>query len=89
MATNAEMQIEFLYFSEIWKLFKKYYDVQQSDEFLENLISEAGMIDKKYNCRLCRNLVISILDELDFRSRNGRARSLDEKLYQGERDPGG
>lgn len=76
-------------YQEVWNFHKKYSNVQSDDSYWENLIESASEIDKKYNCRLCRDLVISILNELDFRSRNGRARSLDDKLYQGERDQGG
>lgn len=89
MATNEQMQTEFSFFGEVWHLFKKYYDVHQTDECLENLVAEAGEIDKRYDCRLCRDLVIAILNELDFRSRNRRARSLDDKLHHSERNPGG
>lgn len=64
------MKAEFLYFGEVWTLFKKYYEVQQSDEYWENLIAAAGEIDRKYNCRLCRDLLIAVLNELD---RKGRA----------------
>ena len=89
MATNSEMQTEFAFFGEVWQLFKKFYNVEDNDLYWENLVSEASEIDKKFNCRLCRNLLLSILDELDFRSRYGRARSLNDKLYQNECDPGG
>lgn len=89
MATNERMKEEFSYFGEVWNLFKKFYNVQSEDSYWESLIESANEIDKRYNCKLCRDLLISVLNELDFRSRNGRARSLDDKLYQGERDPGG
>lgn len=89
MATNEQMQTEFSFFGEAWQLFKKYYDVQQSDEYWENLLSEASEIDKRHNSQLCRDIIISILNELDFRARCGKARSLDDKLYQSERNPGG
>ncbi|MDO4943125.1 MAG: hypothetical protein Q4E73_09875 [Lachnospiraceae bacterium] len=70
MATNAEMKTEFSYFGEIWTFFKKYYDVQRSDEYWDAVLEEAGRIGQKYQCELCKDLILAILDELE---RKGKA----------------
>ena len=70
MATNEQMQTEFSYFGEVWTLFKRNYDVRQSDEYWESLIEAANEIDKRYNCRLCRDLIKAVLNELDRKGRS-------------------
>ena len=67
MATNEQMQKEFDIFGAVWRLFKKYYDIRQtdSDERWEFLIREGTEIMRRYDCPLCRNLVNVVLDELE------------------------
>lgn len=65
MATNKQMQTEFAYFSEVWTLFKKYYDVQQDDECWKAIIQEARAISQKYPYRLCKDLLLAVMDELE------------------------
>lgn len=72
MATNAEMKTEFSYFGEVWTFFKKYYDVQQSDEYWQAVVEEAGAINQKYQCALCKDLILAVMDELE---RKGKAQS--------------
>lgn len=72
MVTNAEIKTEFAYFGEVWTLFKKYYDVQQEDSYWEKLIEEAGAINQKYQCELCKDLLLAVVNELE---RKGKALS--------------
>lgn len=67
MATNEQMQKEFDIFGAVWRLFKKYYDIRQtdSDERWESLIREGTEIMHRHDCSLCRNLINAVLDELE------------------------
>ena len=69
MATNEQMKMEFAYFGEVWTFFKKYYEVEQSDEFWESVIAEAAAINQKYQCPLCKDLILAVLNELERKSK--------------------
>lgn len=65
-ATNKEMSIEFQYFGEVWTFFKKYYHVRPDDDFWEGVVEESSAIVQKYNnLPLCRDLVLSVITELE------------------------
>lgn len=71
MATREQMKTEFAYFGEVWTFFKKYYDVQQeNDDYWAAVVEEASAINQKYNCELCKDLILAILNELE---RKGKA----------------
>lgn len=72
MATNEEMKTEFTYFGEVWMLFKKYYHVQQEDSYWEMLVEEAEAINQKHRCKLCEDLLLAVVGELE---RKGKALS--------------
>lgn len=69
MASNEQMKTEFSFFSEVWLFFKRYYEVQNTDSYWDSAIGEANAIDKKYNRELCKDLLISVLGELERKSR--------------------
>lgn len=68
-ATNKEMSTEFQYFGEVWTFFKKYYHVRPDDDYWDAVIEEAGAINQKYQCELCKDLILAIVDELDRKYR--------------------
>ena len=71
MATDEELKAVYGIFTDVWKLYKKYADVQQEDEYWETLIAEADAIAKKYrNNRLCRDLVLAVISELERKSKD-------------------
>lgn len=72
MATNEEMRTEFAYFGEVWRLFKEYYYAKQEDSYWENLVEDAGKINQKYNCELCKDLILAVINELE---RKGKAQN--------------
>ena len=73
MATKEQMKTEFAYFGEVWTFFKKYYDVQQeNDDYWAAVVEEASAINQKYNCELCKDLILAVVDELE---RKGKAQS--------------
>ena len=69
MATNEEMKVEFSFFGEVWFLFKKYYIVQNTDEYWETLIAESDRINRKYNSELCKDLLLAVINELERRAK--------------------
>ena len=72
MATKEQMKTEFAYFGEVWTFFKKYYDVQQeNDDYWAAVVEEASAINQKYNCELCKDLILAVIDELE---RKGKAK---------------
>lgn len=72
MATKEQMKAEFAYFGEAWNLFKKFYEIQDGDSYWDSLVTEAGLIIKKYGSEpLCKAVVLAIVDELDRKFREG------------------
>ena len=60
------------YFGEIWTLFKKYYHVQKEDSYWEKLIEDAGAINQKYQCELCKDLILAVVNELERKEKAQR-----------------
>ena len=74
MATKEQMKEEFAYFGEAWNFFKRFYEVKESESYWDSVIAEAGNLMQRYNCPLCRGVVLEIVDELDrkYRARKDR-----------------
>ena len=68
MATNEQMKTEISFFGEVWTFFKKYYYVENTDEFWESVIEKATAINQKYRCPLCKDLILAVLNELERKS---------------------
>lgn len=64
MATNKEMKTEFDFFGEVWTFFKKFYDVRDGENYWAAAVNEAAAINEKYNCQLCKDLLIAVSNEL-------------------------
>lgn len=53
-------------FTDSWKFFKKYSDVQETDEYWEQVVEESTSISKKYGeCKLIVSLLVATIDELE------------------------
>lgn len=52
-------------FSDIWKFYRKYREVKDDGDYWKQLINEADMICRKYNTRLCKSLLLDVLDEVE------------------------
>lgn len=68
------MKTEFALFGEVWTLFKKYYHAQQEPQFWESFLEDASAINQKYDCKLCKDLMLAVIEELDRKGKeqNGR-----------------
>ncbi len=70
MVTDEELRKVYGMFTDAWKFYKKYADVQQSDEYWEAVVDESGQIAKKYdNAKLAIALLLAAIDELERKSK--------------------
>lgn len=70
MVTDEELKKVYGMFTDAWKFYKKYADVQQSDEYWESVVDESGQIAKKYdNEKLAIALLLAAIDELERKSK--------------------
>lgn len=70
MVTDEELKKIYGMFTDAWKFYKKYADVQQSDEYWEAVVDESGQIAKKYdNAKLAIALLLAAIDELERKSK--------------------
>ncbi len=70
MVTDEELKAVYGMFTDAWKFYKKYADVQQSDEYWEAVVDESGQIAKKYdNAKLAIALILAAIDELERKSK--------------------
>lgn len=65
MANNTEVMTEFNLFSDIWKLFKSFYDVSTDEAYWDNLLEKAHEIERKYDSEFCNNLLVAVIMELE------------------------
>lgn len=66
MATDEELRKVYNIFSDAWKFYRKYADIRQEDGRWPALIDDSEIIAKKHsNSRLCRDLIIAAVDELE------------------------
>ena len=71
MVTDEELKAVYGMFTDAWKFYKKYADVQQSDEYWEAVVDESGQIAKKYdNAKLAIALILAAIDELERKSKD-------------------
>ncbi len=62
MATNEEMKQEYEIMGETWKFFKKYFGtIPNWDEIHAEIIA----IEHKFNSKLCSDILIAYVDELE------------------------
>lgn len=71
MAADEELKAIYGMFTDAWKLYKKYADIQQTEDAKwEMFVAKADAIAKKYNNgRLCRDLVLAVMFELERKSK--------------------
>lgn len=69
--TQEKIRETYGMFSDLWKFYKKYaISPNDTDPFWANLTDEANQIDQRYCSRMCRDLLIVIVGEIDYLSRN-------------------
>lgn len=55
---------------DVTKFFEKYHNIQDTDEYWHNVVTESADIIRKYDHRFAKAIVHDILDELDKVSRS-------------------
>lgn len=70
MVSSEELKRKYDMFTECWRLFKKYADVKNDDEYWESVVSESNAIAKQYgNCRFVRDLLLAVISELETKAK--------------------
>lgn len=71
--SNEELKRIYGLFTDCWRYFKKYVDVQDTDEFWESVVNESSEISKKYNNdKFAIALVLAVVDEFERRAKEVR-----------------
>lgn len=65
MAENKDMQTEYNFFSEVWKFYKNYFDMPNDTKKWNEVIEVSREIGRKYNSRLCDDLLVAVVMELE------------------------
>lgn len=68
----SETELKNIYqcFTECWRFFKKYNDVQSTDEYWECVTSEGDQLAKRFgNGRFVRDMVLAVITELERRGK--------------------
>ena len=63
--TKEELKQDHNIVQDAWQLLKKYSDVQDEDDYWEQLVNEATGIYEKYNTKFAKDLMIAVLYELE------------------------
>lgn len=72
MATNEEMKAEYDIMGATWMLFKKYYDTKiETKEDWESVMNEVYEIEKRFNSKLCNDILIAYVMELERKTQKG------------------
>lgn len=78
MATKEQMKEEFAYFGEAWNFFKKFYKVQESEDYWDSVVADAGEIMRRHDSPLCKAVVLAIIDELERKRKAGTGKASEE-----------
>lgn len=69
MIKDEELKMVYEIFTDSWKFYRRYADVQQSDKYWKTVMDEARRITEKYdNVKLAIVLILAVIDELERKS---------------------
>lgn len=60
-------------FSDLWRLYKRYQEPIEDQRYWDSLVESAGELCRKYPVKLCEDIAISIVNELERRSKEKAA----------------
>jgi hypothetical protein len=62
---GTDLRQAYQMFSELWKFYRTYQEVQYTDTYWKTVVEESEIICKRYESELCRDLVTQILKEFE------------------------
>ena len=63
--TKQELKQHHDIIQDAWQLFKSHSDIQDTDEYWEQLVNEATAIYEKHKTQFAKDLMIAVLNELE------------------------
>lgn len=66
-AKNSELPEQFEFCSDIWNFYKKFYHIDNTDTYWQAMVDESNKLHEKYPSRLCKEIILDVLDEFDRR----------------------
>ena len=73
--TDTELKQRHEIVQAAWQLLKSHSDIQDTDEYWEQLVNEATEIYERYKTKFAKDMVIAVLNELE------RERNHDEHIH--------
>lgn len=72
MMGNEELKSVYDMFTATWRFFRKYVNVQTTDEYWRDLTDDGDQLVKRFgNGRFIRDVVLAVIMELERRSKGG------------------
>lgn len=66
MVSEEELKRKYDMLTDTWRLYKKFADVKESDEYWEQVVNETNAVAKKYGeCKFIVDLVLAVITELE------------------------
>lgn len=66
MVSEEELKRKYDMLTDTWRLYKKFADVKEDDEYWEAVVNESSAVSKKYGeCKFIINLVLAVITELE------------------------
>jgi hypothetical protein len=65
MADNRDMQTEYNLFADVWQLLKKNYEPSEQQAYWSELLKDTHEIEAKYKNKLCDDLLVAVVMELE------------------------
>lgn len=66
MSNNEELKQKYDMFTDTWKLYRKYANVQDTNEYWDSLVNESRAVSKKYGqCKFIIDLVLAVINEFE------------------------
>jgi len=73
MTDNESLKRIYNLFTDCWRFYKKYADVQDTDGYWEKVVDESGELSKKYdNDKFAIALVLAIVNEFERKAKEMR-----------------
>ena len=65
----AKGSSEWMMFMDYWALCQKYWDPDDNDDYWESVVKETDVFYRKYNSEFAKSLALTLVNELERKSR--------------------